>query len=249
MTSQEFKNEFLIHYNAIATSSAPGLDDYEISVFLTKAQLEIVKNYYDPLSNRKQKGFESSEKRRVDLKELIRSYSTSTSFNDSDAMHSQSKFFSLPLDVFLIIHERVKVTSTDCNNGKTLTVRPITHDNFNAQINNPFRRPDLSGEAWRLDNRSIAGTSAVEIISPFNLNGTLQYTVRYIKYPRPIILGNLTTLFPEDNLSIDGITVQTSCELSHEVHREILDRAVEIALRDYKPQGLESKIQMDIRNE
>jgi hypothetical protein len=30
------------------TSSAPGLDDYEISVFLTKAQLEIVKNYYDP---------------------------------------------------------------------------------------------------------------------------------------------------------------------------------------------------------
>jgi hypothetical protein len=27
--------------------SAPGIDDYELSVYLTKAQLEIIKNYYD----------------------------------------------------------------------------------------------------------------------------------------------------------------------------------------------------------
>lgn len=249
MTLREFKNEFLIHYNAIATNSAPGLDDYEISVFLTKAQLEIVKNYYDPLSNRKQKGFENSEKRRVDLKELIRSHSTSASFNDYSAMHAQSKFFSVPSDIFLTIHERVKVTSADCNNGKVINVRPITHDDFNTQIDNPFRKPDSNEEAWRVDARSITGVPVVEIISPFNVTAALQYTVRYIKYPRPIIVGNLTTLFPGDNLSIDGISIESNSELSHEIHREILDRAVEIALRDYKPQGLESKIQMDIRNE
>jgi hypothetical protein len=40
-----------------------------------------------------------------------------------------------------------------------------------------------------------------------------------------------------------------NCELSESLHREILDRAVEIALRDYKPQGLESKITLDQRNE
>ena len=37
----KFKNEFLIQYNAIASNSSPGLDDYEISVYLTKAQLEL----------------------------------------------------------------------------------------------------------------------------------------------------------------------------------------------------------------
>jgi hypothetical protein len=59
MTSQEFK-KFLIHYNAILQVL---LQDWMIiTSVLTKAQLEIVKNYYDPLSNRKQKGFESSEK-------------------------------------------------------------------------------------------------------------------------------------------------------------------------------------------
>ena len=67
MTNQELKNEFLISYNAIASNSAPGIDDFELSVYLTRAQLEIVKNYYDPLSNRKQKGFEATEKRRRDL--------------------------------------------------------------------------------------------------------------------------------------------------------------------------------------
>ena len=72
MTVQEFSNQFDILYNAIATQSAPGIDSYEKSVYLTKAQLEIIKNYYDPASNRKQKGFEGSEKRRVDLKNLIR---------------------------------------------------------------------------------------------------------------------------------------------------------------------------------
>ena len=59
MTTTEFKNEFNIHYNAIATQSAPSIDDYELSVYLTKAQLEVIKNYYDPASNRKLKGFEN----------------------------------------------------------------------------------------------------------------------------------------------------------------------------------------------
>jgi hypothetical protein len=82
-------------------------------------------------------------------------------------------------------------------------VRPITHDNFNAQIDNFFRRPDLRE---RFEIEIIAGTPAVEIISPFNVTGTLQYTVRYIKYPDLFILGNLTTLFQE---IIYQLTVKT----------------------------------------
>ena len=38
MTLQELNNEFDIHYNSIAGQSAPNLDAYEKSIFLTKAQ-------------------------------------------------------------------------------------------------------------------------------------------------------------------------------------------------------------------
>ena len=39
MTVQEFKNEFNIHYNSIATQSAPSIDDYELSVFFNKSSI------------------------------------------------------------------------------------------------------------------------------------------------------------------------------------------------------------------
>ena len=69
------------------------------------------------------------------------------------------------------------------------------------------------------------------------------------KYPKPIILSDLNLLFPGENLTIDGLSGPVGCELDPEIHREIIDRAVELALRDYKPSNLESKIQLDQRNE
>ena len=37
MTIQEFSSEFDVQYNNIASKAAPGLDEYEKSIFLTKA--------------------------------------------------------------------------------------------------------------------------------------------------------------------------------------------------------------------
>ena len=48
MTTQEFSNEFDVLYNNIMSNQAPGLDEYEKSVFLTKAQSEILINYFNP---------------------------------------------------------------------------------------------------------------------------------------------------------------------------------------------------------
>ena len=46
MTAAEFSQEFDILYNNIASNQAPGLTEYEKSVLLTKAQDEIIKNYF-----------------------------------------------------------------------------------------------------------------------------------------------------------------------------------------------------------
>jgi hypothetical protein len=243
MILSEFKNEFNIHYNAIASQSAPGFDDYEISVFLTKAQEEIVKNYYNPKGNKYKEGFEDSEKRRVDLKELVKTYSSNTQIISFDGLSDNSKFFVIPDDVFLIIYETVTLDSSCVT--KQPNVVPKTHDEFNVQYDNPFKNPDVS-TIWRLNICKINDTNVVELIS---INNIVDYKIRYIKYPKPIILSDLNTLFPGENLTINGLSAPTECELQQGIHKEILDRAVELALRDYKPSNLESKIQLDQRNE
>ena len=244
MTTAEFKNEFNIHYNAIATQSAPSIDDYELSVYLTKAQLEIVKNYYDPASNRKLKGFENSEKRRVDLKELVKEFDTNTEITTTLGLTNNSKFFKVPDETFIIIYECLKCNINNC--GETeLNVVPKTHDEFNIQYKNPFKRPNKN-KVWRLDISKINNDKVVELITPYTVSN---YKIRYIKYPKPIIISNLSTTFPGEGLSIDGFTNAQTSELNEEIHREIVDRAVQLALRDYKPSNLESKIQLDQRNE
>jgi hypothetical protein len=248
MGTQEMKNEFMISYNAIASMSAPGIDDYELSLYLTKAQLEIIKNYYDPLSNRKQKGFEATEKRRRDLNQLIKDYKTSDTISNSSNIDSEAIFYVVPNDLFLIVNEKAKITSEDCYNGKILSIKPISYDEYNIQIDNPFEKPNEK-YAWRLDISNINNTKVVEIISPYNITGSLEYQIRYIKYPKPIIITNLNTAFPSDNLTIDGISAETPCELNTEICREILDRAVLLATADYKSQNLQVKAQMSQTNE
>lgn len=245
MTVSELSHEFDIHYNAIASQSSPGLDLYEKSVFLTKAQLEIIKNYYTPKGNKYQTGFENSEKRRTDLKELIRNFKSDTFFVDANnSIHTDSKFINIPDNVFLITNESATIKNEGCYLNKRISIKPVTQDEFDIQINNPFKQPDNS-VAWRLDFSEILNNKVVEIISQYNL----EYNMRYIMYPKPIILGDLTTLFPGESLTIDGYSNAQGCELSEEIHREILDRAVELALRDYKPQNLDNVVQLDQRNE
>lgn len=75
MTNEEFSNEFDVLYNSITSNQAPGLDEYEKSVFLTKAQNEIVKSYFNPRSNKTQEGYDGSEKRQIDFSMVTKSES------------------------------------------------------------------------------------------------------------------------------------------------------------------------------
>ena len=63
MTNPEFSNEFDVLFNNIMSNQAPGLDEYEKSVFLTKAQDEIVKSYFLPQTNKSMQGFDGNEKK------------------------------------------------------------------------------------------------------------------------------------------------------------------------------------------
>lgn len=72
MSVEEMDNMFEVLYNNITSNQAPGLNAYEKSVFLTKAQDEIIKNYFNPKSkgNTTQDGFDGNQKRQIDFSML-----------------------------------------------------------------------------------------------------------------------------------------------------------------------------------
>ena len=65
-----------------------------------------------------------------------------------------------------------------------------------------------------------------EVIGRFQ--GDINYQLRYVKRPSPIILRDL------DGVMIEGRTEETPCELPAQIHPEILERAVSIAKLTYQ---------------
>jgi len=222
MTLEEFSELFDVHYNNITSNQAPGLNEYEKSVFLTKAQDEIIKNYFTANSkgNNIQQGFDDSAKRQADFSVLMKTASC-TATTLTGKIDDRSFAFNYPNDVFIVINESVKIGS------KTKQVIPLRYDEYTRLMSKPFQRP-LKNQVWRLINKGevdISGkaTKTVEII-PGPGETISSYSVRYVRTPSPIIVGNL------DGLSIDGQTaVSIKCELDPILHEDILQRAVELA--------------------
>lgn len=261
MTTLEFINEFDIGYNNIRSNGAPGLDLYEQSVFLTKAQEQIVFNHFDPKSNPKNDGFENSEKRRRGLEKLVKNYYTNNDDTlievvpDSSGIlleNFNNYFVSVPNNVFFIIQESgylKDVLNVEYNAIKTL---PMTHDEIMLQEENPFRQPNMSSVSrrlWRIDNSLGSFTDSLEVVIP-NGFSLVNYQMRYIEKPSPIVLTDLTAgEFDGMGLSVDGITAKTECLLSTLVHRQIVDRAVELAKEAFEKASLQTSIAMSSRNE
>lgn len=107
MTTAEFSNQFDVLYNNITSNQAAGLNEYEKSVFLTKAQDELVKNYFDKDSkgNNTQKGFDDNAIRQMDYKNLLRSVEKEA--DGTPIIDPRALVYKLPDDVFVIINEQI----------------------------------------------------------------------------------------------------------------------------------------------
>ena len=238
MTAQEFSNEFDVLYNNIMSNQAPGLDEYEKSVFLTKAQSEVTKNYFNPKGNKYQEGFDGSQKRQVDFSKLMKTYAS------SGTVPTPTSFFgnvtgaykiTWPDDVFVVVNEVVDVTKKNDNRKYRLQVIPIKYDEYLRVSSKPYKQP-LKNQAWRIIN----GENDINlIVGHLNSVSSDGYHIRYVKHPKPIILESLDG----SGLSINGETNAMGCELDPEIHPEILQRAVELAKAAYTG-DINSQLQM-----
>ena len=220
MSVEEMDNMFDVLYNNITSNQAPGLNAYEKSVFLTKGQDEILKNYFNPKSkgNTTQDGFDGSAKRQVDFSMLTSVETKSSGFeNPLFDTRENSKSVELPSKLMFAINEVVEVTRN--NKQVILQVIPIKFDEYSRLMCKPYKRP-LKYQAWRLTNNSTSNKADI-VIGP---SDTLtKYTIRYVRRPNPIIVSDL------DGLTIENKSTATECELDSILHEEILQRAVELA--------------------
>ena len=223
MTILEFSDQFDVLFSNITSNQAPGCNEYEKSLFLTKAEKEIVKNYFTANSagNTIKEGFDDSAKRQADFSVLMRTGAgTPVTMSATNKIYERSEVFSYPNDVYIVINETVKIGSA------IKQVIPLRYDEYTRLMSKPFKRP-LKNQVWRLINSgSVAGTVAtkrVEIIAGVG-ETVSSYSVRYVRVPKPIIVADL------DGLTIDGqSTASTECEIDPILHEDILQRAVELA--------------------
>lgn len=225
MTTEEFSNEFDTLLNSYSntekfgiTHSTIELDEYEKSVFLTKAQEDVVIDMYNG-KNTFGDSFEKTEEIRRYLSSLIKTYTTSTKEITYKGLSKHSVFFKLPEDLWFITYEAVnlKDDGLGCKSGEDICVTPVTQDEYHRIRKNPFRGSN-ERRALRLD----LNEEVVEIVSKYNV---ASYLVRYLSRPNPIILTDL----PSD-LSINDINKKTECELNPAIHRSILEKAVKLAI-------------------
>lgn len=195
-------------------------DEYEKSFYLTKAQEQIVENYYR--GTLEIGSFEENEAIRRSLENLVTQKIYTQNDLRQEPLLEDPKFnhitFRLPQDCMYIIYEQVQWDSDDqCLSGKVADVYPAKHDEFWRLRRNPFRGPN-NNRALRLDN----GSNQVELVSSQTVGN---YTIRYVKRPHPIILVDLP------DITIEGYNTKSEeCELAEILHQKILELAVQLAM-------------------
>ena len=229
MTTTECSQAFDAHISAYNESfdlntldKGLSFGEYEKSIFLTRAQDELVLSFYSG-KNSYNEGFENTEEVRRYLSQLVVTAKIEEDKNRSKTLvkvHPNSHFFHLPEDLWFITYESLQLIESDnpCTSNASIEVQPVTQDELHKLLKNPFR-----GVTQRRALRLDISEGRVEIISA--LNNISSYTVRYVKEPLPIILDDFS-----DEIDIKGNHNIMECELHPALHKAILDRAIQLAI-------------------
>ena len=212
MTNSEFSNEFDVLYQNITSNQAPGLDEYEKSVFLSKAQDEIVKSYFDPKTNKPQEGFDGSEKRQIDFSMLIVTEAVHEATVSPTPLFplQHTKLFNIPDRILMFINESLAVERDGV--PTYLTVVPLDYKEYNRLMSKPYKRP-LKNQAWRIltNTTTISETTSTNYLSITSILANLKemegnYNVIYntIK-DKAITFGGTTDA---RTVLVDNVTLQ-----------------------------------------
>ena len=187
-------------------------DEYEKSIFLTKAQEQIVLELYQEL--------EQSEENRKYLSNLIKTGNyVPVGEQDNTLINNTFKSYKVEIEdsVLFMIYEQCTLSDeNNCINGRIVSVVPTIHDDLDKVLKNPFKSPN-NRKVIRLDF-----DNKIELISKYNISN---YKIRYLKKPNPIILVKL------EDLNIDKKQEVSNGETNPILHERIVQRAVQLAVQ------------------
>ena len=207
MTLTEFSVQFDILYNNISSNQAPGLTEYEKSVFLTQAQEALVLDLYKGTAG---DSFETTE-------EVTRYLSSLVTSKEDLTIKTKDKQYIVDIsslnDLWFITYQSAIITVN--LNPRDVLVVPTKQDTLYKDLKNPFRRPNRNKILGISENNTIILYSEYPITS---------YYVKYLKRPTPIILEDL-----DNDLTIENSSSKTECVLPESLHQQIILRAVQMA--------------------
>lgn len=218
MTITEMQYDFRFKVDKVDSLSQEDFTVAEIDWLLNEAQNVLVKQRYGT-TNAKRQGFESTQKRIDDLRNLV-----IKAPDQPDIVPSllDTGVYEIPLDdlkypYWFMISARASINE-QCDKWVKLTY--VQHDDLNMALEDPFSKPSAYELLYNFGKASDS-TSGAMYIYPGS-NEIFSVRLEYIKQPSKMNFGG----YPY----IDGVTYpQSSCELSEHIHSEIVDVAVEIA--------------------
>lgn len=207
MTSQDFSLEFDILYNNVSSNQAPGLTEYEKSVFLTQAQEALVLDLYKGTTG---DSFETTEEVTRYLSSLVKS-STLDLANPENFNSFYSYRPTTTIDDLWFITYQSGSVKVD-NSSRDVIVVPSRQDSLYKDLNNPFRGPTKDRVLVISEDNNLTLYSKYPIES---------FYIKYLMKPNPIVLE-------DSELEVEGVS-EFNVDVPECLHRQILLRAVQMA--------------------
>ena len=217
MTVNEFSNQFDLLYNNIASNQAPGLNEYEKSIFLTKAQDEIVKNYFETNSqgNTIKKGFDDTAIRQMDFSDLISCKDYQDGIMGESVVDPRAIIYDIPKNdnVYIVINESLHLMG---DNGAVKGIRqvvPITYLDYSRLMSKPFKEP-LKNQAWRLITSGREGETNID--KTFTDRNSVKTRVEIIPTSADLkkYTGNMVIDLPEQTADTEVNKIQDNIQVT-----------------------------------
>lgn len=212
MTANEMRSSFDIKLDVVTNKSTPGITDSEASAFLTDGQFNIVRN----IINSKENVLDLTELARKELSTLYINSTLSKSSTQTGA-YTNGHFWDIPsVHYYTLNLEATLSSSITCLNGKTVNVKPVTYDEYNTNINNPFKQPGRN-VVWVLQAGLASTAQRIQTVHSSEFTDITALKIAYIKKPLDIVVDTGTPANMVDS-SLPDI-----------LHSRIIDEAVELA--------------------
>lgn len=228
MTRESLSAEFDTLYNNITSNRAPGLSEFEKSVFCTEALELVVRDAYSGNSG----PFEATEEVTQYLQSLVKQqiYVSDTTSEEEKIKEVTNTVFNgmykewkadLPGDFWFTVFESATIADKSCPSYMTALVVPTTHNELYKRLQNPFRNPDA---------RTVLRVTINNTIELYSSETLKDYCLRYLSSPGKIHLDSFT----KNDAPVEWVWTTTEDNddlkrIPESLHRVILFKAVELA--------------------